>query len=184
MYDLQVNHLQANIEGFDMYAWLPLILGAFFAGWGSFYTAPGALDKSPFGEKKEKEEEGLSEKRGWRPKWFRFKYFSKPILINTFCIGSGFIIAGALIAPTVLAQRSRNRAFSDYLNLASQIDSQLATPSGQALSSTQLPSIMEQASLVWNGADENQWYLNIGYILWTIFASAFLLFYIPSGGYL
>jgi len=179
LYDAEVDQLQYSIEGFNTYAWLPLWLAAFMAGWGSFYTAPGALDQGgPFGEKKEK---SLSEKKqSWRPKWLRFRFFSKPILINVICIGSGPLIAIALVVPTILSQNLKSKAFNEYLEMADQINQLLSTNPGQA----DAPALLQQASSVWDDVLENQWYLTIGYIMWTIFASAFLMFYIPSGGYL
>ena len=43
-YERRVDHLQHHILALSGSAWIPLILGATFCGWGSFYTAPGALD--------------------------------------------------------------------------------------------------------------------------------------------
>lgn len=166
----RVGAMQHHIGTLNLIVWWPLWIGAFMAGWGSFYTAPGALDKGPL------RSGPLS------------KLLPQPLMINIFCIGTPIILIISLIPLMVLTQQHLNDAFDAYKILASDLQSAIASgassANGVAASPQQAGQFLARAGDVWNMQIETAYYMAIGYSIWPVWAGIFLLFYIPAGGYL
>ena len=158
--------MQNHIGVFNLIIWWPLWIGAFMAGWGSFYTAPGALDKGPLS----------SSMVG--------KFAPRPLIINGFCLGTPIILVISLIPPIVLTQTHLSSAFHAYRILHADMLSALASSSSQTINPALASQFLQRASEVWDTVTEAAWYMSIGYAIWPIWAGIFLLFYMPSGGYL
>lgn len=147
--------------------WIPLYIGAFLTGWGSFYTAPGALD---------------------RPSASRSKISAKgalpwPSIVNLACLGTPFALVASLVPPVVLASRQFGSAFDDYERWTKSVSDVLA----QTLPTTSVPSaavdsLTTQARDVWQSCSKSYWYIDVGFTLWSFWALLFLFFYIPAGG--
>ncbi|UZJ55377.1 hypothetical protein CBS101457_004697 [Exobasidium rhododendri] len=159
------DRMQYHLGVLSLIIWWPLWIGAFLAGWGSFYTAPGALDKGTLN----------SSKFG--------RFAAKPLLINIFCLGTPFILISSLVAPIVLTQRHYNAAFDAYRSLHSDLLASFAT-NESILSPAVSQGFLDRASSIWDMLARSAWYQSIGYGIWPIWAGLFLLFYIPAGGYL
>lgn len=147
--------------------WIPLYIGAFLTGWGSFYTAPGALD---------------------RPSASRSKISAKgalpwPTIVNLACLGTPFVLIASLIPPVVLASRQFALAFHEYERWSASVNDVLAQAVGaEAISSSVMDSFATQARTVWHSCSKSYWYIDIGFTLWSFWALFFLFFYIPAGG--
>lgn len=158
--------MQHHIATFNLIIWWPLWIGAFMAGWGSFYTAPGALDKGPLS----------STRLG--------KFAPKPIFINIFCLGAPVILIVSLIAPIVLSQARLNSALNAYQLLRADMLEDIAASASQLLSPSDSQMFLQRASGVWQMQTEVARYLGIGYSIWAAWAGVFLISYIPAAGYL
>jgi len=165
-YWAKVPSIQYHIGVFTLIIWWPLWIGAFMAGWGSFYTAPGALDKGP-----------LSSSRVG-------KFAPRPLIINTFCLGTPVVLILSLIAPIVLTQQHFNIAFDAYRSFHHDLFESIASSPNQTLSPNLSQQYLERASQVWDMQAKSAWYQSIGYGIWPLWAGLFLIFYLPAGGYL
>jgi hypothetical protein len=167
-YWLKDGSVQRHIATLNLIVWWPLWIGAFMAAWGSFYTAPGALDKGNFGSNR------LS------------RLMPKPAVINAFCVGTPFVLIVSLIPLMVLAQSHLNDAFSAYKALAADIQTLVSAAGSTTMAATpeQASALLSRASAIWDMQVKTGYYLSIGYSIWPVYAGVFLIFYIPAGGYL
>ncbi|CEH16795.1 hypothetical protein CBOM_07001 [Ceraceosorus bombacis] len=161
---------QSNPQGwlavFNTIIWLPLWLGAYVAGWGSFYTAPGALDRGPLSS---------STVGRWLP---------RPLLVNLISLGTPFVLVASVAPPIILAQVNLNRSFSLYQQFSANA-LQLANASGSlVVSRSTTEQLLEQADRVWIAQLHAQWFQGLTYTIWSVWAGLFLIFYIPAGGVL
>jgi hypothetical protein len=159
--------MQYHIGVFNLIVWLPLWIGAFMAAWGSFYTAPGALEKGR-----------ISKSRFGR-------VASRPLVINIFCLGTPILLIASLLAPIILTQIHYNAAFNAYKSLHANIEMVLASTNfNQAVPLAGAQGLLDMASSVWQMQTTSIYYASIGYAIWSVWAGILLLFYIPAGGYL
>lgn len=160
--------MQYHIAVLNLIIWWPLWIGAFLAGWGSFYTAPGVLDKGPLN----------SSKVG--------KFAPRPTIINIFCLGTPFVLILSLLAPIILAQIHFNSAFKAFQSLHKDLFASISNSNSnnQVLSASLAQTFLQRASQVWEMQTISAWYLSIGFAVWSIWAGIFMLFYLPAGGYL
>ncbi|PWN34087.1 uncharacterized protein FA14DRAFT_68372 [Meira miltonrushii] len=164
----QVDEIQKHIATFNLIIWWPLWIGAFMAGWGSFYTAPGALDKGPL------RSNGLG------------KFLPRPLVINIFCIGTPLILIISLIPLIVLTQHHLNDAFGAYKIFRAQIASAIASAGSNPIAASPEQSLqfLSTANTIWDMQVKTGYYMAIGYAIWPVWAAIFLIFYMPAGGYL
>lgn len=164
-YDRHQDYLQHHLGVFNLIIWWPLWVGAFFAGWGSFYTAPGALDKGP-----------LSSSRLGR-------FVPRPLLVNIFCLGTPILLIVSLIPSIVLTQNNLSRAIDIYDVFQSDLLAATAAAS-PLVPRSQADAFLQRASDIWQMQATTHYYMSVGYSIWPVWAALFLLFYIPAGGYL
>ena len=157
-------HFIRTYQAWRLLPWIPLYIGAFLAGWGSFYTAPGALDRA------------TSASRG-RVRWV-LGLVPRPLFVNIICFGTPVLLAGSIIAPVYLGTRQLSRGYDAYLDWVA------LTNRTTALDTSSAEQILSQASLVWNTISKSYYYTAVGYAVWSFWALVFLAFYIPAGGYL
>lgn len=158
--------MQYHIAVLNLIIWWPLWIGAFMAGWGSFYTAPGVLDKGPLN----------SSKVG--------RFAPRPIIINIFCLGTPFVLILSLLAPIILSQIHYNSAFNAYQSLHTDLFDTISSSPNQVLLLPIAQTFLQRASHVWELQTISAWYEAIGFAVWSIWAGIFMLFYLPAGGYL
>ncbi|PWZ02015.1 hypothetical protein BCV70DRAFT_55187 [Testicularia cyperi] len=149
-------------------SWIPLYLGAFFTGWGSLYTAPGALDKPSASRSK------MSGK-GILP-W--------PTIVNFACLGTPLLLVISLIPPVVMASRQFYLAVGRFERWTEGLDMLLssASSSSAALSQSAVDATVSQGLDLWQALSKSYYYSSIGYALWSFWALFFLFFYVPAGG--
>lgn len=156
-----------NIGTLNLIVWWPLWIGAFMAGWGSFYTAPGALDKGPLSSN------------------LIGKVVPRPIIVNIFCIGTPIALIVSLLPPIILTQTHLNSALAVYQSFSSDISSAIAKSGANEASvvtKDTAAEFLDRANTIWDMELDTAYYMAIGYAIWPIWAGLFLLFYIPAGG--
>ncbi|PWN53709.1 hypothetical protein IE53DRAFT_121911 [Violaceomyces palustris] len=170
LYRSNVEHFMHQIHAWRLLTWIPLWIGAFLAGWGSFYSAPGALDRAPSAASKGKMMRG------------GIAFMPRPWFINMICIGAPFFMSASLIAPAVLGQRHLSAAFGQYLDWSAKSDMFLgagANPSSEAVEAW-----VSESRDVWASLADSYRYEAIGFTVWSVWAGLHLTSYIPAGGYL
>ena len=158
--------VQYHIGVFNLIVWWPLYTGAFLAGWGSFYTAPGALEKGPLSKSK------------------LGKLALRPLVINIFCLGTPIVVLASLLSPIIHFQRNYNKAFDGYRSLHADLVAAVAASPDQVVPLAAAQVYLQRASDVWQMQTHAVWHGSIGFGLWSIWAGLLLIFYIPAGGYL
>ncbi|KDN46633.1 hypothetical protein K437DRAFT_256140 [Tilletiaria anomala UBC 951] len=163
-YDRRFGHLQHNIVILSAGTWIPLIFGATFCGWGTFYAAPGAL-----------EGDFVTQRNSlWRN--------LKPYLINTIAFGSPVLLIASTLAPASVAQRKLSHAFDDYQSWSAQTLT-LANASA-ALPQQDLDNLLSRASGIWDVQANAFGLLGVTYLIWSVWTGIFTLFYALGAGWL
>ncbi|KAJ1018713.1 hypothetical protein NDA13_006400 [Ustilago tritici] len=149
--------------------WIPLYIGAFLTGWGSFYTAPGALDK---------------------PTAFRYKTSAKghlqwPLIVNLSCLGTPVALIISLLPPVCLSSVKMTKAYNSYKEWDRSFERLLdATAAGSLVNQVALDNFRSRAYAIFKDWTMSYYYVDIGYVLWSFWALLFLFFYVPAGGVL
>lgn len=137
-----------------------LLRSAYFAGWGSFFTAPGAFERGP-----------------WSNSRFG-RWFPRPLFINIVCFGTPVLLMGSLAPVIVLGQRQLSRSYVSYQAFSAV--ALAAANAGSTVDPATTRLLLQGASAVWRENMLYIWYMSLGWIIWPIFASLFLIFYIPA----
>ncbi|KAJ1021141.1 hypothetical protein NDA16_003927 [Ustilago loliicola] len=101
VWELFNNHKEGWISLFQAFRsliWIPLYIGAFLTGWGSFYTAPGALDKPTASRYKTSAKDHLP--------W--------PLFVNLSCLGTPIALIVSLLPPVILSSVKMTNTYSNY----------------------------------------------------------------------
>lgn len=156
-------------QSFRILAWIPLYLGAFFTGWGTFYSAPGALDKPTAAKYK-------TSARGRVP-W--------PMIVNLSCLGTPIILIISLLAPVILASNQMVDAFSSYKRWDQTFQMLIdASPVGELVDQSTINGLSSQAFTIFTSWTKSYYYSHIAYTIWCVWSVLFLVFYVPAGGFL
>lgn len=156
-------------QPFRSLSWIPLYLGAFMTGWGSFYSAPGALDKPTASNKK-------TSAKGHLP-W--------PMIVNCACLGTPVLLMISLIAPVSLSSVKMVDAFKGYKAWDASVQIMLdGTAAGGLIDQAALNEMRTQAYGIFTTWTRSYYYIDIGFVLWAFWAILFMVFYIPAGGVL
>ncbi|TKY88317.1 hypothetical protein EX895_002669 [Sporisorium graminicola] len=149
--------------------WIPLYIGAFLTGWGSFYTAPGALDKPTAARNK-------TSAKGHLP-W--------PLIVNLSCWGVPVILIISLLPPVCLSSVKMSRTFEDWQKWDHRFQMLLASTVADALvDQAAVNDFRSQAYTIFTNWTRSYYYIDIGFVLWAFWALLFLVFYVPAGGVL
>lgn len=165
-------HVESFVKWFQPFRlliWIFLYIGAFLTGWGSFYTAPGALDKPTAARHKLRA-------KGHLP-W--------PMIVNLSCLGTPVALIISLIPPVCLSSVTMVRAFHKYKDWDHSLQVLLdSTPAGSLIDPTAVNEFRAQAFAIFKQWTLSYYYIDIGYLLWSFWALLFLAFYVPAGGVL
>lgn len=164
VYDRDRGALQDHIDGYNLLVWFPLFLGAHYAAVGFFYTAPGAIDPSQM-----------------KSYHLLYRIVSHPFAINTITLGVPAIILAGMIPCAVFSQRALSHNYRDYLAFSQRVH-ETVTASGPVITAGQAQMYLAQASDIWNNLAKGQWWLSIGYAIWTASCSIVLICFFPAGG--
>ncbi|GAC94634.1 hypothetical protein PHSY_002207 [Pseudozyma hubeiensis SY62] len=149
--------------------WIPLYMGAFLTGWGSFYTAPGALDKPTAAASR------LSG-RGRMP-W--------PVIVNLACWGVPVALIVSLLPPVCLSSVKMVDTYHAYQDWDRRLEALLnRTAVGSLVDQAMVNDYRSQAYAIFTGWTRSYYYVDIAYLLWGVWAILFLVFYVPAGGVL
>ena len=156
-------------QAFRSLIWIPLYIGAFLTGWGSFYTAPGALDKPTASRHK-------TSAKGHLP-W--------PMIVNLSCLGTPVVLIISLIPPVSLSCVRMVSAFNRYEAWNRSLQALLAaTPVGTLVGQTAVTEYQNEAFSIFTEWTRSYYYVDIAYVMWGFWALLFLVFYVPAGGVL
>ena len=149
--------------------WVPLYVGAFLTGWGSFYTAPGALDKPTAARNKTSAKGHL--------RW--------PLIVNLSCWGVPVALIASLLPSVCLSGIKMNKTFNDWIDWDHRVIALVASTLSDALvDQAALDGLRSQASTIFYNWSQAYYYTDIGYVVWGFWALLFLVFYVPAGGVL
>lgn len=149
--------------------WIPLYMGAFLTGWGSFYTAPGALDKPTAAASR------LSG-RGRMP-W--------SVIVNLACWGVPVALIISLLPPVCLSSVKMVDTYHAYQDWDRRFEALLeGTAVGALVDQAAVNDFRSQAYAIFTGWTRSYYYVDIAYVLWGFWALLFLVFYVPAGGVL
>ncbi|KAN0064180.1 hypothetical protein ACQY0O_003347 [Thecaphora frezii] len=168
LFDKEHGYLMGTLHLWQVLTWIPLYMGAFWAGWGSFYTAPGALDRTN------------STDRGRVDKVLGL--VPKPLFINLVCLGTPILLLASFVPTAVLSQKQLNHAYDEYVEWLSFANSLSAADGTLTAASAQ--EVLNRANAVWNSVADSYICIDVAFALWSFWALVFLAFYIPAGGYL
>lgn len=157
LYRGKADHVQHQIQVWNIVTWIPLWLGAFFAGWGSFYTAPNTLNR-PLSS---------SHKMALR------RLVPRPFVINLICLGTPIMLIASLLTPIILAQRQLSHTYDDYKVWDARVAGFIGA-NAASLDPTVANSLIDEASALWDGVADATWYGSISFILWSFWAGSFL----------
>lgn len=147
--------------------WIPLYIGAFLTGWGSFYTAPGALDKPSAARNK-------TSAKGRLP-W--------PLIVNLSCLGTPVALIISLLPPVCLSSVKMVDAFNMYKAWDARVQALVAaTAPGALVAPTAVQATSAQAYDIFYTWTRSYYFVDISYVLWAFWALLFLFFYVPAGG--
>ena len=156
--------MMSHVIGLSASAWIPLILGATFCGWGSFYTAPGALDGSSVR--------------------VRTTMTSKSYLINGACLGVPIVLCISTLTPALISQARLNRSLDAYHQWTAQMQEIVMQNSTQSLSHSTLQGFVDGGNEIWNGASDSLGLLGVTYLIWSVWAALFVTLYFFAAGWL
>lgn len=149
--------------------WIPLYMGAFLTGWGSFYTAPGALDKPTAARNK-------SSARG---------HLAWPVIVNLACWGVPVALVVSLLPPVCLSSVTLTNAYNDYKDWDRRFNALLeSTPANTPVNQVLVDDFRSQAYTIFTNWTRSYYYIDIGYVIWGFWALVFVAFYVPAGGVL
>ncbi|CBQ69521.1 conserved hypothetical Ustilaginaceae-specific protein [Sporisorium reilianum SRZ2] len=149
--------------------WIPLYIGAFLTGWGSFYTAPGALDKPTAARNK-------TSAKGHLP-W--------PMIVNLSCWGVPVALVVSLLPPVCLSSVKMTRTYHDFVQWDQRFEALLSsTVTSAVVDQAAVNDLRSQAYAIFTNWTRSYYYIDIGFVLWGFWALLFLVFYVPAGGVL
>ncbi|CDS00784.1 uncharacterized protein SPSC_02230 [Sporisorium scitamineum] len=149
--------------------WIPLYIGALLTGWGSFYTAPGALDKPTAARHK-------TSAKGHLP-W--------SLIVNLSCWGVPVALIISLLPPVCLSSLKMHNTYKDWQQWDNRFQALLSsTLAGALVDQAAVNDFRSQAYTIFTNWTQSYYYIDIGYVLWGFWALLFLVFYVPAGGVL
>ncbi|PWN53073.1 hypothetical protein IE53DRAFT_408957 [Violaceomyces palustris] len=150
--------------------WVPLFWGAFWGGWGTHYASPDSASTRYHNHHEEDEESGWSFER-LRP---------RPWMLNFFCLFAPVLNFISVLVPAIPGDQKFNRSYEQWLAL----DGRLASFENQGNPGPIPTHLLDEGKQIWKEAVDGLWFLEICFIIWTIWAFLFLIFYVTSGGVL
>ncbi len=146
--------------------WIPLYIGAFLTGWGSFYTAPGALDKPSAARNKTSAKGRLpgrssSTSAAW----------ARPSRSSSRC------------CPRMSLVRQDGGCLQHVQGVGcARAGAGGGDGTGRAGCTNAVQATSAQAYDIFYTWTRSYYFVDISYVLWAFWALLFLFFYVPAGG--
>ncbi|KAK0531102.1 hypothetical protein OC842_003713 [Tilletia horrida] len=141
--------------------WILLFAGAWCGAWGTFFASPGILHRS-------------SRARGFDPR----RLVPGPKLCNLIGISAPLAFTAASLAvsiPTGLTYKSAVEKWRRWDANAAQVSPTTYPVEG---------ALRQEAAEVWKQITDAWWWSSVGWLALLVFAWAFLVFYVMTGGFL